>query len=64
MEERMKVLYKLVGEDSLRVFKWDEFEDDKQNKRIVFHNIEEEKVLTIYTDNLQYMITAPYRDGE
>lgn len=62
MDDRMKVLYKLVGEDNLRTFTWDEVEDDKQNKRIVFHNIEEDKVLTIYTDNLQYMITAPIRE--
>ena len=62
MEERMKVLYKLVGEDNLRTFVWDEVEDDKQNKRVVFHNIDEEKVLTIYTDSLQYMITAPIRE--
>ena len=55
-----KVLWISKANGVMRTFVFHAFEDDKQNKRIIYVNEDNDKVLTIYTDDLSYMITAPY----
>lgn len=47
---------------ALRTFEFTHYDDDKQNRRMVFINEPLDKVLTINYDHFSYMITAPVRD--
>lgn len=58
--EAFKVMYVMKATGAIRTFVFHSFEDDKQNKRIIYVNEDNDKVLTIYTDDLSYMITAPF----
>lgn len=62
MEERYKVLYMTLTSGVIRTFVFDSFEDDKQNGRCIFHNEEEDKILTLFYHDVSYMITAPIKD--
>ena len=59
-DDVFKVLWISKATGVMRSFVFNVFEDDKQNKRIIYVNEDNDKVLTIYTDDLSYMITAPY----
>lgn len=61
-EAVFKVMYVMKATGVIRTFVFHAFEDDKQNKRIIYINEDTDKALTIYTDDLSYMITAPYLD--
>ena len=58
--EVFKVMYVMKATGAIRTFVFNVFEDDKQNKRIIYVNEDNDKILTIYTDDLSYMITAPF----
>lgn len=61
MEERYKVLYMTLTSGVIRKFVFDSFEDDKQNGRCIFHDEEEDKILTLFYHDVSYMITAPIK---
>lgn len=44
----------------MRSFIWHDYHDNELNQRILFINDENDKTLTIYYDDIGYMITAPY----
>ena len=51
----------------MKTFPFDQFDDDKQNRRYVFIDSEKDKVLTLFYDDISYLITAPfvpYKDDE
>ena len=62
MEERYKVLYMTLTSGVIRTFTLDSFEDDKQNGRCIFHDEEEDKILTLFYHDVSYMITAPIKE--
>jgi hypothetical protein len=62
MEERYKVLYMTLTSGVIRKFVFDSFEDDKQNGRCIFHDEEEDKILTLFYHDVSYMITAPINE--
>jgi hypothetical protein len=61
VQEHFKVVWMSKATGAIKTFVFDSFQDDPQNKRTLFINEELDKVLTIYYDDLSYMITAPYR---
>lgn len=62
MEEQFKVMYMTLTSGVIRTFTFDVFEDDKQNARFIFHNTDNDKILTLFYHDVSYMITAPIRD--
>ena len=61
MEQRYKVIYMTLTSGVIRTFTFDSFEDDKQNGRCIFHDEDSDKILTLFSRDLSYMITAPIR---
>lgn len=51
----------------MKTFLFDGYADDPQNKRMIFTDSEKDKVLTLFYDDISYLITAPfvpYKDDE
>lgn len=59
-EETFKVLWLSKTTSVLKSFVFTTYHDDPQNRRSVFINDDLDKVLTLYYDDLAYIITAPY----
>jgi hypothetical protein len=62
MEDRFKVMYMTLTSGVIRTFTFDSYEDDKQNKRYLFHDENSDKVLTLFFQDISYMITAPIKN--
>lgn len=61
-DSNFKVLYMTKSSGVLRTFIYTDVDDDKQNKRITFVDDNSGKVLTIYTDDISYILTSPYNE--
>jgi hypothetical protein len=61
-EERFKVLYILTSTGAMRKFTFDSFTDDKQNQRYIFHNEENDNILTLHYHDVSYRLTAPIKE--
>lgn len=59
-EQTFKVLWLSKTTSALRTFIFTNYPADPQNKRSIFHDEDSDKVLTLYYDDLAYIITAPY----
>ena len=59
-EEIFKVLWLSKTTGVLKSFVFSSYNDDPQNSRCLFIDDESDKVLTLYYDDIAYMITAPF----
>lgn len=59
-EQIFKVLWLSKTTGALKSFVFTNYQDDPQNGRSIFHDEDTDKVLTLYYDDLAYIITAPY----
>jgi hypothetical protein len=59
-EPIFKVLWLSKTSKSLKSFVFTLYKDDPQNKRSIFQNEDTDKVLTLYYDDLAYLITSVY----
>ena len=59
-EEVYKVLWLSKTTGALKSFVFNRYNDDPQNSRSLFIDDDNDKVLTLYYEDISYMITAPY----
>ena len=60
--ELFKVLWMSRQTGALKTFIFDAYIDDPQNKRMLFTDNDKDKVLTLFYDDLAYIITSPWAD--
>jgi hypothetical protein len=59
-EDVFKVLWLSKTSGALKSFVFTSYNDDPQNSRCLFIDDDNDKVLTLYYEDIAYMITAPY----
>jgi len=60
-EELFKVLWLSKTNGAMKSFLYDIYHDDPQNKRIIFSNTNTDEVMTVYSDDTGWMLTAPIK---
>jgi len=60
--ELFKVLWMSKKTGALRTFIFDAYVDDPQNKRMLFTDTDNDKVLTLFYDDMSHIITSPWAD--
>lgn len=64
MEGVFKVMWLTRSTGILRTFEFTSWHDDPQNGRVIFTDEEYDKVLTLFYDDVGYMITSPLKKNK
>ena len=61
-EEVYKINWLSMVDGKIRTFAFTEYVDDPVNRRYIFHNTDNDKILTLNYDDTAHMITAPVNE--